>query len=75
MRAKDILLALNRCSIFNGNAYLREEKKGKRLTILKGKLSPRALYYTSFQLLSYFDEPDVILTLCTNEKQYLWKIE
>lgn len=50
MRAKDILLALNRCSIFNGNAYLREEKKGKRLTILKGKLSPRALYYTSFKI-------------------------
>lgn len=75
MRAKDILLALNRGSIFNGNAYLREEKKGKCLTILKGKLSPRALYYTSFHLLSYLDEPDVILTLCTNERQYLWKIE
>lgn len=70
-----MLLALNRCTIFNGNAYLREEKKGKRLTILKGKLSPSALYYSSFNMASLIDEPDVILTLCTNEKQYLWKID
>lgn len=33
MKAKDMLLELNRGSIFNGNAYLREKKLGKRLTI------------------------------------------
>jgi hypothetical protein len=75
MKAKDMLLELNRGSIFNGNAFLREKNLGKRLTILKGKLIPSALYYSSFNMAAIIDEPDVILTLCTNEKQFLWKIE
>lgn len=75
MKARDILFAIAHYNICKGKAYI-DASRNNKLTILKGELKPRALYYYTFRIPPYMEcEPDVILTLGTEEKQYLWKIE
>lgn len=60
--------------ICTGQAYINSAKT-YRLTILKGVLYPKTLYYHSFNQEAGFDDPDVILTLGSDNEQYLYKIE
>lgn len=74
MKAIMMLKLLHLEHICTGQAYINSAKSYK-LSIIKGNLNPKTLYYHSFRQETGFDDPDVILTLGTDNKQYLYKIE
>lgn len=72
MKAFDILKEFYRAKINPGSTWLKSNYK---LTVYKGKLNPRKWYYQVFNKDWFYDEADVVLTLGTNEKQYLFEID
>lgn len=72
MKAFDILKEFYRAKINPGSTWLKSNYK---LTVYKGKLNPRKWYYQVFNKDWLYDEADVVLTLGTNEKQYLFEID
>lgn len=74
MKAIMMLKLLHLEHICTGQAYINSAKS-YQLTILEGKLCRKTLYFHSFNQEAGFDEPDVVLTLGSDSKQYLYKIE
>jgi len=70
MKLIELFKKLHSAEIIKGEAYLKSEYK---LTILKGKLNKKGIYYYTFNP-SFAELSDVTLTLGTGEKQYLVKI-
>lgn len=72
MKAIDILKNFYRANINPGSSWLNSEYK---LTIYKGQLKPRKWYFYVFNKDWLFDDADVVLTLGTDEKRYLFEID
>lgn len=72
MKAFDVLLALHRLDMRQGQNYIN---CGYKLTILEGNLRPKSWYFCEFHKLPMLGEPSVVLTLGSDEKQYLYKVE
>ena len=70
MKLMELFEELHGSQIVLGEAYIDSNYK---LTILKGKINPGKRYYYTFD--KHFEEKaDVILTLGTDQKQYLIKL-
>lgn len=74
VKAFDLLYDNHRTSMNKGQSWLNGAKRYK-LTIYKGKLKPRKWYFFYFNAPWKDLEADVILTLGTDEKQYLIEID
>ena len=72
MKAFDILKEFYRAEINPGSTWIKSRYK---LTVLKGKINPRKWYYMVFNKDNLYDKADVVLTLGTNDKQYLFEID
>lgn len=72
MKAKNFLKDLLRFDLIKGSAILQPKYE---LKIISGEISPRSLYYRSFKKYDLRTDPDVTLTLCGGDVQYLWKID
>jgi len=72
MKSFDLLMKINGCDISKGISWTKSEYK---LTILKGALKPNKYYYRIFNNSNEAEYADVILTLGTDEKQYLFEID
>ena len=70
MKLMELFEELHGSQMALGEAYINSNYK---LTILKGKINPGKRYYYTFD--KHFEEKaDVILTLGTDQKQYLIKL-
>ena len=72
MKAFDLLMKINGCDICKGISWTNSEYK---LTILKGTLKQNKYYYRIFNNSNEAEYADVILTLGSDEKQYLFEID
>jgi len=72
MKAFDLLMKINGCDICKGISWTNSKYE---LTILKGTLKPNKYYYRIFNNRNEAEYADVILTLGTDEKQYLFEID
>ena len=72
MKAFDLLMKINGYDIQKGISWTKSEYK---LTILKGSLKPNKYYYYIFNNPDETECADVILTLGSDEKQYLFEID
>lgn len=73
-KAFDILKDHMRSNMNPGSSWIKGGKK-YLLTIYKGQLKPRRWYFFEFNKPWLEDQADVILTLGTDEKQYLFEID
>ena len=72
MKAFDLLMKINGSDIGKGSDWLKSKYD---LAILKGNLRPNKYYYYFFSDSIYTEYADVILTLGSDEKQYLIEID
>jgi len=72
MKAFDLLIQINGSDILKGSSWLNSEYE---LTIFKGSLKPNKYYYYVFNKPYMEYDADVVLTLGTDEKQYLIEID
>lgn len=63
---------LHRANLNQGKSWLNSQYK---LTVLKGQLKPRKWYFLVFNREELYDKADVVLTLGTNERQYLFEVD
>lgn len=74
MKAFEILKRELRANINPGSSWLHGAKTLK-LTIYKGQLKPRKWYFFKFNKPYLEEQADVVLSLGTDEKQYLFEID
>ena len=72
MKAFDLMQTVCYANLSLGKNWLESKYE---LTIIKGKINPRKWYYFVFNKPELGSMADVILTLGTDEKQYLIGIE